>query len=174
MNKITDNPRNVTKPLNICSGFHLGRHFFGLVGGFIVGLSVTLPHEVQIIKMLSKMKTIKLWRIAFVMLAAFSLASCSSDDDNEDKVEQVTLYVSAETGTYQNVPDNNYVEGMLIKENGAANWECVSFMEITGFTYERGNEYELLVKKTTLANPPQDSGNVRYELIRIVSQKKIE
>jgi len=142
------------------------------------------------------MKTLKIWRksrlseshansfaygrmgaiyaITFVMLAAFSLASCSSDDDNEDKVEQVTLYVSAETGTYQNVPDNNYVEGMLIKENGAANWECVSFMEITGFTYERGNEYELLVKKTTLANPPQDSGNVRYELIRIVSQKKIE
>ena len=35
-------PRNVTKPLNICSDFHLGRHFFGLVGGFFVGLSVTL------------------------------------------------------------------------------------------------------------------------------------
>ena len=30
------------------------------------------------------MKTLKLWRIAFMMLAAFSLASCSSDDDNED------------------------------------------------------------------------------------------
>ena len=27
---------------NICSDFHLGRHFFGLVGGFFVGLSVTL------------------------------------------------------------------------------------------------------------------------------------
>ena len=26
------------------------------------------------------MKTIKLWRIAFVMLAAFFLASCSSDE----------------------------------------------------------------------------------------------
>ena len=25
-----------------CSDFHLGRHFFGLVGGFFVGLSVTL------------------------------------------------------------------------------------------------------------------------------------
>ena len=120
------------------------------------------------------MKTMKIWRIAFAMLATFSLASCGSDDDNEDKVEQVTLYVSAETGTYQNVPDNNYVEGMLIKENGAANWTCVSFMEITGFIYECGNEYELLVKKTTLANPPQDSGNVRYELIHIVSQRKIE
>ena len=57
------NPRNVTKPLNICSDFHLGRHFFGLVGGFFVGLSVTLPHEiVQKIEILSKMKTMKLWR----------------------------------------------------------------------------------------------------------------
>ena len=45
------------------------------------------------------MKTMKLWRIAFVMLTAFSLASCGSNDDNEDKVEQVTVYVSAETGT---------------------------------------------------------------------------
>jgi len=63
---------------------------------------------------------------------------------------------------------------MLIKEKDAANWKCVSFMEITGFTYERDNEYELLVKKTTLANPPQDSGNVRYELIRVVSKTKVE
>ena len=28
------------------------------------------------------MKTMKLWRLAFVMLAAFSLASCSSDDED--------------------------------------------------------------------------------------------
>ena len=27
------------------------------------------------------LKTMTLWRIAFMMLAAFSLASCSSDDD---------------------------------------------------------------------------------------------
>ena len=40
---------------------------------------------------------------------------------------------------------------------------------ILHFTYERGNEYELLVKKTTLATPPY----VRYERVRIVSQKKI-
>lgn len=37
-----------------------------------------------------------------------------------------------------------------------------------------GNDYELLVKKTTLANPPQDDTNVRYELIHIVSQNKKE
>ena len=113
-----------------------------------------------------------IYAIAFAMLAAFSLASCSSDDDVTDKVEQVTLYVSAETGTYQNVPDNEFIEGMRIMEKGATYWKCVSFFEITGFTYERGYEYELLVKKTNLANPPQDSGNVKYELIRIVSKEE--
>ena len=35
-------PRNVTKPMNICSDFHPRNRFFGHVGGFFVGLSVTL------------------------------------------------------------------------------------------------------------------------------------
>ena len=60
---------------------------------------------------------------AMLALVAFFLASCSSDDDNEDKVEQVTVYVSAETGTYQNVPDNNSVEGMLIREEWCSQLE---------------------------------------------------
>ena len=32
------------------------------------------------------MRTMKIWRIAFAMLAAISLASCSSDDDVTDNV----------------------------------------------------------------------------------------
>ena len=112
-------------------------------------------------------------RIAFMMLAAFSLASCSSDDDNKDIVEQVTIYVSAETGTYNVVPDNTLEEGMMIRIDHEY-YICVAFNTIEGFTYERGHEYELLVKRTTLANPPQDSGKYRYELVRIVSDKKIE
>ena len=124
------------------------------------------------------MKTMKIWRLAFAMLATFSLASCSSDDDNEDKVEQVTVYVSAETGVYYDMwldPEReNPIIGMQIREEGNSTWRTVSIYTITGFTYKKGNEYELLVKKTTLANPPQDSGNVRYELISIVSQRKIE
>ena len=120
----------------------------------------------------------KIWRIMFAMLAAFSLASCSSDDDNKDKVEQVTVYVSAETGTYYDLFDSKRehpIEGMQIQEKGETRWECVHFATIMGFfNYEKGNEYELLVKKTTLANPPQDASNIRYELISIVSQRKIE
>ena len=116
----------------------------------------------------------KIWRIAFAMLAAFSLASCSSDDDYEDKVEQVTVYVSAETGLFYNVPNTTPEEGMRILIEGEDHYICVAFNTIAGFTYEKGNEYELLVKKTTLANPPKDSGSTRYELIRIVSQRKLK
>ena len=119
------------------------------------------------------MKTMKFWRIAFMMLAAFSLASCSSDNDNKDKVEQITVYVSAETGMFYNVPNTSLEEGMLVRIDHEY-YICVAFNTIAGFTYEKGNEYELLVKKTKLANPPQDSGSIKYELIRIVSQRKVE
>lgn len=77
------------------------------------------------------MKTIKIWRIAFAMLAAFSLTSCSSDDDNEDKFEQVTVYVSAETGVYTPLFSNEPVEGMQIQEKGSTRWKCVHFATIT-------------------------------------------
>ena len=116
----------------------------------------------------------KIARIAFLFIAFLSFAACNSDDDVSDKIEQITLYVSAETGTYQNIPGNDFVEGMRIQEKGETQWKCVSYQEISGFTFESGYEYELLVKKTTLANPPQDSGNIRYVLIRIISQKKVE
>ena len=115
----------------------------------------------------------KIWRIIFMMLAAFSLVSCSRDSNYEDKIEQVTVYVSAETGMFYNVPNTTPEEGMMIRIDGEDNYICVAFSTIAGFTYEKGNEYELLVKKTILANPPHDSGSIRYELIRIVSQRKV-
>jgi hypothetical protein len=60
------------------------------------------------------MKTMKLWRIAFVMLAAFSLASCSSDDDDYD--------VNNLVGTWQRVYDEGVVsegyEEYTFSDNG--------------------------------------------------------
>jgi len=50
------------------------------------------------------MKTAKLWRLAFAMLAAFSLASCSSDDDSN-------VYEAAELGgTWQKVYDEGVAD----------------------------------------------------------------
>ena len=111
--------------------------------------------------------------ITALIAVLLGLVSCSSDNDYEDKVEQVTIYVSAETGMFYNVPNTTLEEGMMIRVDGEENYICVAFNTIAGFTYERGHEYELLVKKTKLANPPKDSGSIRYELIRIVSQRKV-
>jgi len=87
-----------------------------------VGLSVTLPHEVQIIKMLNKMKTMKIWRLAFAMLAAFSLASCSSDDDEEFLMDQLA-------GTWEQVYDEGvvaegYVQYTFTPGKPATGGEC--------------------------------------------------
>ena len=112
--------------------------------------------------------------ITALLAALLGLVSCSSDNDYKDKVEQVTVYVSAETGMFYNVPNTTLEEGMRILIEGEDHYICVAFNTIAGFTYEKGNEYELLVKKTTLANPPKDSGSTRYELIRIVSQRKLK
>ena len=112
--------------------------------------------------------------ITILLAAILGLASCNRDSIYEDKVEQVTVYVSAETSLFYNVPNNTPEEGMMIRVDGEENYICVAFNTIAGFTYEIGNEYELLVKKTTLANPPKDSGSTRYELIRIVSQRKLK
>ena len=111
--------------------------------------------------------------ITALIAVLLGLVSCSSDNDYEDKVEQVTVYVSAETGLFYNVPNTTLEEGMMIRVDGEDHYICVAFNTIAGFTYEKGNEYELLVKKTKLANPPKDSGSTRYELIRIVSKKKV-
>ena len=110
--------------------------------------------------------------ITILFAVILGLASCNRDSNYEDKVEQVTVYVSAETGMFYNVPNTTLEEGMMIRVDGEENYICVAFNTITGFTYERGHEYELLVKRTTLANPPQDSGKYRYELVRIVSDKE--
>ena len=112
--------------------------------------------------------------ITALLAALLGLVSCSSDNDYKDKVEQVTVYVSAETGMFYNVPNTTLEEGMMIRVDGEDHYICVAFNTIAGFTYEKGYEYELLVKKTTLANPPKDSGSIRYELIRIVSQRKMK
>ena len=55
------------------------------------------------------MKTMKIWRLAFAMLAAFSLASCSSDDDT-DTYEAIEL-----SGTWQKVYDEGIADAGIVQ-----------------------------------------------------------
>ena len=120
----------------------------------------------------------KIWRNIFMMLAAFSLASCSSDDDNKDITKEIIMNVSAEPGVMYDLFDSmgeHPIECMqVMTEDEPGRWQNLYFIEIKGFIYERGHEYVLCVKRTILANPPQDASNRTYELVRILADKKVE
>ena len=124
------------------------------------------------------MKTMKIWRLAFAMLAAISLASCSSDDDDKDITKEIIMNVSAEPGVMYDLFDSmgeHPIECMqVMTEDEPGQWQNLYFSEVKGFTYERGHEYVLRVKRTILANPPQDASNRTYELVRILADKKVE
>ncbi|MBP3737591.1 MAG: DUF4377 domain-containing protein [Muribaculaceae bacterium] len=120
----------------------------------------------------------KIWRIMFMMLAAFSLASCSSDDDDKDITKEIIMNVSAEPGVMYDLFDSmgeHPIECMrVMTEDEPGRTQNLYFSEVKGFTYERGHEYVLRVKRTILANPPQDASNRTYELVRILADKKAE
>ena len=121
----------------------------------------------------------KIWRNIFMTLAAFSLASCSLDDDNDkDITDEMNMSVSAEPGVMYDLFDSmgeHPIECMrVMTEDEPGQWLNLYFKGIKGFTYERGHEYELRVKRTILANPPQDASNRTYELVRILADKKVE
>lgn len=66
---------------------------------------------------------------------------------------------------------------LLVQEGdimGTEDWEYFYYVDsIDGFTYESGYIYELLVKKTPIENPPMDGSSIRYELVKVISKKKV-
>lgn len=122
-----------------------------------------------------KRKMKKTLNLLFLLLAVFAISSCSSDDDEKkDSVKEITIYVSSETGEsygFNSTPE----ECMLVKfDNPNGEWEHLGLYRIEGFTYVKGHEYELLVKMTTLANPPADGYSHRYLLVKIVQDELVK
>lgn len=105
-----------------------------------------------------------------VLLALISIIWVGCDKDElTDKVETIKMYVSAETGTYTPWGSETPVECMLVKEDGRPEYSNLAFGGIEGFEYVHGHEYELKVRKTTLANPPADGSNIAYALLEIIN-----
>ena len=80
------------------------------------------------------MTTMKIWRIAFAMLAAFSLASCSSDDDDKDITKEIIMNVSAEPGVMYDLFDSmgeHPIECMqVMTEDEPGQWLYLYFSEV--------------------------------------------
>ena len=115
--------------------------------------------------------------IPFVLLSCLIMAACSNDDEPKDKVKEIRMEVSSETGiTYLWGDDKKErpIECMLVRmPDDPFTLQPMMFGEIEGFTYERGHEYYLSVKQTTLANPPADASCYTYSLISILSDRLV-
>ena len=109
--------------------------------------------------------------------AVAGLTACSDDDAPKDSVKEIRMLVSAETGvTYAWGDDmkENPIECLLVKMEGdSEEWKNLGFEQIKGFSYERGHEYYLSVKRTILANPPADASDRTYELIRVLEDRLV-
>lgn len=109
--------------------------------------------------------------LSFVLLTALSFiwVGCDNDDTSGNTYADIIMLVSEKT-IYEPVwGSDTPVEHMLVKEQSATEWQPLVMGGIEGFEYEQGHAYELKVRKTTLANPPQDGANRTYRLIEIIN-----
>ena len=115
--------------------------------------------------------------LLMAFLAMTGLTACSEDDEHKDSVKEIRMQVSAETGVMYVWPDDKKehpIECMLVEsEDFPGETLHLGFNEIEGFTYERGHEYYLSVKRTILANPPADASDRTYSLIRILQDRLV-
>ena len=112
-----------------------------------------------------------LLRMLLLVFCAMTYASCS-DDEPQDKVETIKMDVAPHTGIYQPLGSPTVFEGMLVKEEQDKDYHSIALTGINGFEYEKGYQYQLLVKKITLATPMQDASSIKYLLIKILSKEK--
>ncbi len=112
-----------------------------------------------------------------ILVACLMFTACSEDDGPKDIVRETRMEVSSETGIMYAMFDDKQehpIECMLVKTEEYPNqWVPMAFGTIEGFTYERGHEYYISVKKTILANPPADGPNCIYTLIKVLMDKLV-
>jgi len=112
------------------------------------------------------MKKFKYLIIATFLLLLSSIISC--EDSENTKEEEKTYIVASEKRNCVGVGSQKC---FLVKNNKQDNWQFF-YTAITGFEYEEGFEYELLVSEKEIENPPQDTSSVEYILIKVVSKVK--
>ena len=83
--------------------------------------------------------------------------------------ERITLFIGPEWVDCVGVGPR---QCMQARESRGEPWQNF-FDAIEGFDYEPGFEYELVVERHTVENPPADGSSLRYVLVRIVSKTPV-
>ena len=120
------------------------------------------------------MKT-KLLSYLLVCMAIVLFSSCLNDDEpKKDVTDEINMSVSSETGMMYPWGSENPLECMLMKsDDNPDEWKELAMGAITGFTYQKGHEYKLRVLRTILGNPPMDSSNRTYSLVKILQDRLV-
>ena len=113
-------------------------------------------------------------KLSLSLFALLALTGCLDDGTPEDKVETITVAISAITYIDSPVTTNYPIEGMRAKVGSNADYQFMTFNEIEGFTFEPGYAYELQVERTTLGNPPADASRYTYKLLDERSKQPVE
>ncbi len=111
--------------------------------------------------------------IPFLFITCLFMASCHHDDEPADRTKVIRMSISSETGFMFGMTGEPEECMLVMSEDNPGVWETLAFGAIEGFTYEREHEYYLDVKRTILANPPQDGSDRKYSLVRILDDRHV-
>lgn len=103
-----------------------------------------------------------------MIISLFSLLNCSTDNDS-DVITTINAIVYHKYVPVKLPLNDHETNALKIKESNSSEWYTVTHIE--GFNYEENFEYNLRLRKTILANPPEDASSVNYELIKIISKE---
>ena len=109
----------------------------------------------------------------FVLLLSVCVLSCTEGNNDVDWTEEKVVEVSSEMVPINIFGDPGVVDGMRVRIQGESQWSAFPIHFIEGFEFEPGYSYTLKVEITHLANPPQDSYDVAYKLIELISKTEV-
>lgn len=107
----------------------------------------------------------------------YELIEVLSKKEADYTKEDITLYVSAQTGEKNIAQDSYKLRGIKIRTNENEDWSVVPFNCIDGFKYEEGYDYQLSVVKIILPDsgkPRNEALNVQYSLKEIITKTKVQ
>ena len=117
----------------------------------------------------------KLNLILSCILTILFFSACSNDEKGDvQKTIEMTIYSDTGFAGYF-MSDNLYGEFLLFSEEGNKNVNVLTSggSSFDDFDYEKGYQYKVKARKTTLANPPQDGSSIIYDYLETISKKKV-
>lgn len=101
-------------------------------------------------------------RHLFALFVLLTLSACAPIDADDSQI----MYVGNKLVDCTGVAPQKC---MLVKTKVSDDWEYF-YDQISGFQYQIGYSYTLLVKLKPVENPAQDASSIAYELIELIEK----